>query len=186
MTLTPFEALTRAAEIAHTYRGVSDASGPIEDQIIALRDSLESAARQHQTNAPNPQESGSRSKPADAAPSTLLLELEAERRAHNITKQCLYDEQHGISAHTRETQSASVERTWLPMLTAPLDGSEIEILFRHHDYWTSLKLDGKEKAEEQWQAAQRAHWIDHNGGGWTWYGMAGVPVAWRPLDRRND
>lgn len=71
---------------------------------------------------------------------------------------------------------------WRPMVSAPLDGTEIEILFRHFDYWTSLKLDGKEKADEQWQAAQRAHWIDHNGGGWTWHGMAGTPVGWRPLD----
>ncbi|HEX6992413.1 MAG TPA: hypothetical protein VF151_11025 [Gemmatimonadales bacterium] len=72
---------------------------------------------------------------------------------------------------------------WRTMDTAPLDGTEIEILFRHSYYWLELKMNGREKAEKLWQAAQRARWIDHNGGGWTWHGMAGVPLAWRPIAR---
>ena len=70
---------------------------------------------------------------------------------------------------------------WRPMVSAPLDGTEIELLMRHFTYWTALKVNGKEEAEKLWQAVVRGRWIDHNGGGWTWHGMAGSPVGWRPL-----
>lgn len=65
-------------------------------------------------------------------------------------------------------------------------GTEIEILFRHWEYWTALKVEGKEKAENQWQAVQKAKWIDHNGGGWTWHGMMGAPMGWRPINASRE
>lgn len=66
-------------------------------------------------------------------------------------------------------------QTVLPMEMAPKDGSEIEILFRHNE-WRYAK--GARKNE--WQQWCRAHWIEFNGGGWTWHGLPGVPICWRP------
>lgn len=87
-----------------------------------------------------------------------------------------------IRAHlaTPAQPAASVGDGWLPMLTAPLDGTEIELMIRHHTYWTALKVN-KHEAETQWQGVYKGKWIDHNGGGWTWHGLAGTQVAWRPL-----
>ena len=83
--------------------------------------------------------------------------------------------EHVLAAHP------AMKDGWQPMLTAPLDGTEIELLVRHHAYWTALKCDGKEKADKEWQGPVTGKWIDHNGGGWTWRGHSGSPVAWRPL-----
>ena len=74
---------------------------------------------------------------------------------------------------------------WQPMVSAPLDGTEIQLLVRHHDYWTALKLDGKKHAEEKYQGVVIGKWIDHNGGGWTWHGGSGSPVGWRPMGALN-
>jgi len=71
---------------------------------------------------------------------------------------------------------------WLPMVSAPLDGTYVELMIRHHDYWTALKLDGKERAEHDYQMVCRGQWLDHNRGGWCWAGLAGTQVGWRPLD----
>lgn len=75
---------------------------------------------------------------------------------------------------------------WRAMADAPLDGTEIELLVRHFDYFTALKVNGKEEAERLWQGAVRGKWIDHNGGGWTWRGHAGSPVGWKPIVRTAD
>lgn len=63
---------------------------------------------------------------------------------------------------------------WQPMTTAPKDGSEVELLLRHKNWQYA---QGEEK--RQWQGPYRAKWINFNGGGWTWHGMAGNPIAWR-------
>lgn len=73
-------------------------------------------------------------------------------------------------------ESREKDAGWLPMVSAPLDGSEIEILIRHSSWWSAHK-EGDGSA---WQQACRGHWIDFNGGGWTWSGLAGTPVGWRP------
>lgn len=87
----------------------------------------------------------------------------------------------GVPAHNEKIVPLYTAPDWLPMVSAPLDGTKIEILVRHFDYWTALKFEGKEKADARWQGPCRGHWIDHNGGGWTWRGIAGSPVGWRPL-----
>ena len=61
--------------------------------------------------------------------------------------------------------------------TAPKDGTEIELLIRHHNYTYCGNSDDRNK----WQEAVRGKWIDHNGGGWTWMGICGHVMAWRPL-----
>lgn len=65
---------------------------------------------------------------------------------------------------------------WQPMLSAPLDGSEVELMIRHNNW---IYASGKDR--EQWEQIVRAKWIDFNGGGWTWHGMAGMPVGWRSV-----
>lgn len=74
---------------------------------------------------------------------------------------------------------------WRPMLTAPLDGTEVELMLRHFDYFTALKVSGREAADGQYQGNVIGKWIDHNGGGWTWNGHAGSPIAWRPFNRAD-
>lgn len=70
---------------------------------------------------------------------------------------------------------------WRAMVNAPLDGTEVELLVRHHSYFLELKTSGKELAEKLWQETVRAAWIDHHGGGWTWHGLNGSPIGWRPI-----
>ena len=67
---------------------------------------------------------------------------------------------------------------WQPMASAPKDGREVELLVRHVNWrWAVSKAD-----RERWEQTVSAHWIDHNGGGWTWHGMMGRPVYWRPKE----
>lgn len=70
---------------------------------------------------------------------------------------------------------AAEENEWHPLLSAPTDGTEIELMIRHSNWGVA----GKDR--DNWQAIVRAKWIDFNGGGWTWQGMAGIPIGWRPI-----
>lgn len=63
---------------------------------------------------------------------------------------------------------------WEAMPSAPKDGSQIELLIRH----TSWHYEVPAK-RDQWQGPCRASWTDFNGGGWTWSGHMGTPIAWR-------
>lgn len=70
-----------------------------------------------------------------------------------------------------------VERgDWSPVRLAPQDGTTIQALVVHR--YAPLSADA---LDEGWIAVVEAKWIDHNGGGWTWEGLAGTIVAWRPL-----
>jgi hypothetical protein len=75
------------------------------------------------------------------------------------------------------------EDEWRAMVYAPLDGTPVVLLIRHSTWWAAHKLASKD--EGIWQASCEGHWIDHNGGGWTWRGMAGTPIGWRPLSKPN-
>jgi hypothetical protein len=75
-----------------------------------------------------------------------------------------------------DTGDAAALRDWQPMRTAPKDGTEIETLCVHPTAHYSTDAFG-----EGWAAVVKAKWIDHNDGGWTWNGLCGVHMAWRPL-----
>ena len=65
---------------------------------------------------------------------------------------------------------------WRPLETAPHDGSEVEIRIVN---FIAAACD--DPVKDGVIATARARWIDHNGGGFTWYGLAGAPSQWRPL-----
>lgn len=61
-----------------------------------------------------------------------------------------------------------------PMSEAPRDGTEIECLVYHRN-----RRYAKKSEKPEWADIVKAHWIDHNGGGWTWRGMMGQFRGWR-------
>ena len=71
---------------------------------------------------------------------------------------------------------------WRPMESAPRDGSVVWIWIRH-PYFAYASESG---LEDEYQAAERARWIDHNGGGWTWHGLFGRQVAWAPISQNTE
>lgn len=67
------------------------------------------------------------------------------------------------------------------MAYAPTDGAAIELLIRHDSWWAAKKCgEGEDLA--RWECPCIGHWVDFNGGGWSWTGLMGVPVGWRHLD----
>jgi len=67
---------------------------------------------------------------------------------------------------------------WYPMeIPPPKDGRDVWLRVRHFNYEFAGAHD-----RERWEQEVVAHWIDHNGGGWTWNGMMGTPVAWQPVE----
>lgn len=72
---------------------------------------------------------------------------------------------------------------WTAMLYAPRDGTKVELLIEHRTWWTAHKCSPDES--RMWRATCEGQWIDHNGGGWTWAGMSGTPIGWRPLKTPN-
>jgi hypothetical protein len=69
--------------------------------------------------------------------------------------------------------------SWRPIDSAPHDGSEIWLRVEHMNF--AFAGDDAEE-RELWQQTVDAHWIDHNGGGFTWHGLAGTPTHWQPKD----
>jgi hypothetical protein len=89
-----------------------------------------------------------------------------------------YAKQYALTALSQERADA---QRWSAMVYAPLDGSEVELMIRHRNYWLWLKSEKKIKGES-WEQVVRGQWLDHNGGGWSWHGMAGTPIGWRAID----
>lgn len=88
-----------------------------------------------------------------------------------------YRLEHEYSAALRR-RLALEPREWRAMVYAPLDGTKVQLLIRHQTWWSARKKSAA--AAEAWQATAVGQWVDHNGGGWSWNGMAGEPVGWRP------
>lgn len=76
-----------------------------------------------------------------------------------------------------QAPAGEAEPEWQAMLYAPRDGSKIELLVEHREYWVALKAG---RADGYRQACE-GHWVDFNGGGWSWMGTSGQPIGWRPL-----
>lgn len=73
------------------------------------------------------------------------------------------------------TQALSAEG-WQDIETAPKDGSDVELRIVHIN-----AAFAESPTSEGWIDHQRGKWIDHNGGGFTWEGLCGVPCQWRPV-----
>ena len=69
---------------------------------------------------------------------------------------------------------------WRAMAYAPLDGTKVLLLVRHRTWWTAQKCSPEDAGI--WEAECEGQWLDHNGGGWSWAGMSGTPIGWRPLN----
>jgi hypothetical protein len=66
---------------------------------------------------------------------------------------------------------------WQPMETAPKDGTPIIAKCEHLNAQFSDR-----PVRDGWIAPVRAHWIDHNSGGWTWHGLCGRFTGWRKFN----
>lgn len=72
--------------------------------------------------------------------------------------------------------SPDSDEIWLPMDTAPVDGTKVLLRIEHQNLRYAPPED-----RDQWIDIVVGRWIDFNGGGWTWYGMCGFKAGWRPL-----
>jgi hypothetical protein len=66
--------------------------------------------------------------------------------------------------------------SWMPIETAPKDGSYILIRIHHRN-----RQYCEEWERTAWESNAKARWTEHNGGGWVWTGMSGEPVLWKSL-----
>ena len=77
-------------------------------------------------------------------------------------------------ARTPDTSPQARGEGWRPIEEAPKDGTPVLLWCVHpHARWAT---DARE-----WSSAVVGQWIDHNGGGWTWHGMAGRMTHFMPL-----
>jgi len=65
---------------------------------------------------------------------------------------------------------------WKPIESVPKDEIMVQIRLVH-----MLAAYCQNPHEDGYIATAKAKWIDHNGGGLTWYGLCGVPCQWRYL-----
>jgi hypothetical protein len=82
-------------------------------------------------------------------------------------------------AAEKEAKALREELDWRPIETAPKDGTPILAWCVH----PHARYVGDPK---EWSCTVVTHWINHNGGGWTWNGMAGRFTHWRPVGDGPD
>lgn len=68
---------------------------------------------------------------------------------------------------------------WLAMADAPRDGTHIWLHVRHAMYRCA-----KPEQRHMWLQICPAQWTTFNRGGWTWHGLSGTPIGWRPRATR--
>lgn len=78
--------------------------------------------------------------------------------------------------HAADLRAAvdAMQPGWRDMESAPKDGTPILAWCVH----PHARYAGDDK---EWAAPVVTQWITHNGGGWTWNGMAGSFTHWQPL-----
>jgi hypothetical protein len=85
-----------------------------------------------------------------------------------------YDKRYALLLATTPALQAD---GWRDLDSAPHDGTTVEI--RVVNYLAPTYADDRDFGG--YVGVCRAHWIEHNGGGFTWYGLCGAPSHWRPL-----
>lgn len=69
-----------------------------------------------------------------------------------------------------------------PMFDAPRDGTRV-LLWVEHENYAQAKTP---KEKELWAGWCIGSWTYFNGGGWSWYGLAGKERGWAYLPKRAD
>lgn len=64
---------------------------------------------------------------------------------------------------------------WKPIETAPRDGTRILAWCVH------ALASATHDEDDGYRGPVIARWIEHNGGGWCWHGLAGTFTHWMPL-----
>lgn len=82
------------------------------------------------------------------------------------------------NAHAQRGASLVASTGGFDISSAPKDGTELALLIRHPNYGVA-----PQEERDQWEEWCAARWIEHNGGGWTWRGISGSPVAWKPVEQ---
>lgn len=77
-----------------------------------------------------------------------------------------------------DAKTLSFEIALRDIADAPRDGTPILALVRHPN-WKYAGIADK----FNWQELVVARWMEHNGGGWTWYGVLGELIGWQPLQK---
>lgn len=72
------------------------------------------------------------------------------------------------------------EDGWLPAVTAPHDGTEIELRVVHIN-----AAYGDDAGARNWIDICRGKWTDFNGGGFTWHGLCGSVCQWRQINWKS-
>lgn len=166
----------------------------IEEAILALLADIEDYERINKLS-PNPGkkdcwQSVTRMKEA----LTSIQELKAERAAishDDVVKfaekywQRIYDQcakangafgldlfLQAITETLEYSAAIKAERTWMPIESAPKDGTRILIWIEHEPKLGHLP---------EYSHAAIGAWTNHNKGGWTWMGILGNVTHWQPL-----
>ncbi len=105
-----------------------------------------------------------------------------------LAKACLVDHNRAASRKFRQAahpsailalislarRAVSADGEWRPIESAPRDGTPLLA-------WCVHPHARHAEDPKEWAAAVVTQWINHNGGGWTWNGMAGSFTHWQPL-----
>lgn len=173
----------RPAGMVYPPKPAPRASGYLDDSGVEWSaydcSQMEAYARQAYEDGWNACRAIDDEQPAQGVPAVEALRnlvAEADRNPFNpighVIEHVVPESRNALTA----TPSTAGADDWLPMLTAPRDGTEIEILRRHASWYYA-----DDERKQIWEGVVRSHWISFNGGGWVWSGIVGEALGWRHI-----